>query len=153
MTDNEIIKALECCYGNKVNCNECPMWEYEGDCFEGLMKHNALSLINRQKAEIEKLELLNASLLESCEGYSKACDVYRAEIERLVEHTKEGIDLAKQLPEMLKLAQAGAIKYFAERLKHKATETHNTIPRHYRYVISNDFIDNLVKEMVGDRND
>ena len=57
MSDNEIIKALECCVHR--TCNECirqPI-EYgrtERDCKSGLMK-SAFDLINRQKAEIERL--------------------------------------------------------------------------------------------------
>ena len=49
MTDNEIIKALECCGGS--NCHECPIEGCTDDIFG-----NALDLINRQKAEIERLK-------------------------------------------------------------------------------------------------
>ena len=58
MTDNEIIKALECCsdWENGDTCKECPFYE-ELDCAttDRLDKY-ALDLINRQKAEIERLE-------------------------------------------------------------------------------------------------
>lgn len=47
MTDNEIIKALECCTSEEIG-NRCPV------IVRGVMK-DALSLINRQKAEIESL--------------------------------------------------------------------------------------------------
>lgn len=52
MTDNEIIKALECCRDD--TCVSCPICT-EGLCNGGLHK-NTLDLINRQKAEIERLE-------------------------------------------------------------------------------------------------
>ena len=58
MTDNEIIKALECCRDNDNNLNmekcfeECP---YDGEC-AGKFMQGALSLINRQKEEIKELE-------------------------------------------------------------------------------------------------
>ena len=57
MTDNEIIKALECCSKNPLNCRECG---YKGrcnriDCYDYL-KRDALDLINRQQAEIERLK-------------------------------------------------------------------------------------------------
>lgn len=57
MTDNEIIKALECC--TKQGCSdnetkECPLKPYE-DCSTRLAI-NALDLINRQKAEIARLQ-------------------------------------------------------------------------------------------------
>lgn len=44
MTDEEIVKALECCGLNKDCCNEFP---YAKD---------TIALINRQKAEIERLK-------------------------------------------------------------------------------------------------
>ena len=52
MTDNEIIKALECCRDD--TCVSCPICT-EGLCNGGLHK-NTLDLINRQKAEIESLK-------------------------------------------------------------------------------------------------
>ena len=57
MKYNEIIKALECC--TKLGCSdnetkECPLKPYE-DCSRRLAI-NALDLINRQKAEVEKLQ-------------------------------------------------------------------------------------------------
>lgn len=141
MTDNEIIKALECC-ADDDSCNDCGF--VYGDCNCGtyrlsLMQH-ALSLINRQKAEKE-------ALIAGQETLQKYIAAQKAEIERLVEHTKEGIDLAKQLPEMLKLAQAEAIKYFAERLKRVVAIHNGDMWSKYEY------IDNLVKEMVGDDNE
>ena len=47
MTDEQIIKALNCCKDN--NCNECPIKGCTDDIFE-----NALDLINRQKAELKQ---------------------------------------------------------------------------------------------------
>ena len=57
MTDNEIIKAMQCVIGNGVSCSEC---EYQKvlpfpSCRRMCAK-NALDLINRQKAEIESLK-------------------------------------------------------------------------------------------------
>jgi hypothetical protein len=51
MTDNEIIKALECC--KKDDCDNCP--NDFGNCYANLAGY-ALDLINRQKAEIERLK-------------------------------------------------------------------------------------------------
>ena len=50
MTDNEITKALECCIND--DCDNCP--DTFGNCEHNAMR-NALDLINRQKAEIERL--------------------------------------------------------------------------------------------------
>jgi hypothetical protein len=55
MTDNEIIKALECCAQLHPRCDECPDRHELNLC--GLaLKSQALKLINRQKAEIEQLK-------------------------------------------------------------------------------------------------
>ena len=57
MTDNEIIKAMQCVIGNDVSCSEC---EYQKvlpfpSC-RNMCAKNALDLINRQKAEILELQ-------------------------------------------------------------------------------------------------
>lgn len=58
MTDDEIIKALECCGSEKGNmCTLCPIFRKVGDnCNENDLFNDALDLINRQKAEIERLK-------------------------------------------------------------------------------------------------
>ena len=58
MTDNEIIKALECCI--KGSCDECPA--YAMNCGAKVPMAFALALINRQWAEIERLEEDNEAL-------------------------------------------------------------------------------------------
>ena len=63
MTDNDIIKALECC-GIKSDCKGCYFDTHEAEdiCAREIVK-NAFDLINRQRAEIERLKKYNA---ESC---------------------------------------------------------------------------------------
>ena len=52
MTDNEIVKALECCTGDG-RCCECPMWEMlSANCIVELNRL-ALEIIKRQQAELE----------------------------------------------------------------------------------------------------
>ena len=54
-TDEEIIKALECC--SSAECEKCK-YVPQGDCYQGSLACNddlmrsALDLINRQKAEV-----------------------------------------------------------------------------------------------------
>ena len=71
MTDNEIIKALECCSGKGACNNECP-----GTKVDCEIEKCALDLINRQKTEIDilmrKKETLRDEIAEQ-----------QAEIERL----------------------------------------------------------------------
>ena len=52
LTDAEIVKALECCCVSE--CDECP-YDEQTACVE-VMKEGTLALINRQKAEIERLQ-------------------------------------------------------------------------------------------------
>lgn len=70
MNDNDIIKALECCVGKSLKrylCLKCPL--RDRDCYGGaLLMPEVLELINRQKAEIERLyKTLNAV---QCEQYT-----------------------------------------------------------------------------------
>lgn len=58
--------------------------------------------------------------------------------------------VAEKIKSQVKEIRAKAIKEFAEFMKNKATAIHKSIDGNYLYEISNNFIDNLVKEMVGD---
>ena len=55
MTDNEIIKALECCSTNNQKCMECPL---DLNCMMGVPSKNisraAIGLIHRQQEELKK---------------------------------------------------------------------------------------------------
>lgn len=65
-TDEDLIKALECC--TSAECNKCK-WEPRKDCCRGSMECNddlmreALDLITRQRAEIERLKKDNEYIL------------------------------------------------------------------------------------------
>lgn len=55
LTDKEIIKALECCVSANYICpHTCPMLKNK-ECLTSLRK-NALDLINRLQAKVEKCE-------------------------------------------------------------------------------------------------
>jgi chromosome segregation ATPase len=161
MTDNEIIKALECCAGNtEEKCRECPFHKLKISCIDGL-ERNALDLINRQKAEIE--ELRKAKVVYETVDYSSG-DLEDAleEIDRLkiendslrtagnslkmhLKKAKEEIEGLKNKIEHLVCflveVRIDAIKEFAERLKNNSE---------YGSVnVSPWQIDNLVKEMTG----
>ena len=53
MTDNKIIEAIDCC--RIENCCECPYREYY-NCRE-VLAQDTVNLINRQNAEIERLNI------------------------------------------------------------------------------------------------
>lgn len=62
MTDNEIIMALELCATlDSSNCKKCPCQEICNEC-DGTYNKAVLDLINRQKAEIERLKNENFGL-------------------------------------------------------------------------------------------
>ena len=57
MTDNEIIKALECCTNEGFqDCENCPLNKPHQPCKKTLLPQITLNLIYRQKAEIERLK-------------------------------------------------------------------------------------------------
>lgn len=133
MTDNEIVKALECCVARSgTACSKCPYHEqYYDKCTE---KRNAdiVDLINRQKLEIERLKrALNTDfsfVRTRCSGKTKR-------INEIITFRVETI-------------KAEAIKEFAERLLNEyATMSLNS-------QISIDVvgcdIKRIVKEMVGE---
>lgn len=54
MTDEQIIKALECCNG--YDCETCRALKYCDYMHPGALARASLDLINSQKAEIERLK-------------------------------------------------------------------------------------------------
>lgn len=91
MTDEQIVKALECC-GNMNECKkECPLGDVGGidKCIHTLML-DALELVKRQQAEIERLKQEVIELQLRKEMYRVTVDEVRAEAvrefaERLIE--------------------------------------------------------------------
>ena len=125
LTDNEIIKALECCSKGEVyaDCERlgCPLYlgislgcKYVDN--ENKLYADALDLINRQQAEIEKLKIENQALRMAANSYKL--------------HYNE--------------AKVEAVKEFADRLKKECI-----IDRGYE-ILQEGTIDDLVKEMAGD---
>ena len=138
MTDNEIIKALECCCEAelKEDCEKlkCPFFDNESyNCVnvddENAMYRYSLDLISRQKAEILELEA----------EYEKVYEQARADI---LGNMSDG---GTSCHWCIDGHRANAIKEFAERLK--GTFPHDDFLRSTTRIISE--IDNLVKEMVG----
>ncbi len=127
MTDNDIIKAMECCLNKTIHdysCESCPLKESE--CMGGwvLMKA-AFDLINRQKAEIERLQHIRAELsrendslkvdIESaCKLLEAKREEERREHEKMIGDLKE---LASLIPSTIACKKAEAVKEFAEKLK------------------------------------
>ena len=121
MTDNEIIKALECLFG-RVYCRECPYsLRYEFPLCQQQVAKDAFDLINRQQAEIERLkQSLNIELENFATEYDNKI-------------------------------KSEAVKEFVERLKDRSDSRFDY--SELVFEISEDDIDNLVKEMVGENDD
>ena len=115
MTDNEIIKALE----NEIRSAEYVDSEYCDGVDLTIIK-NTLDLINRQKAEIEELQIENKSLRSAANCYKL--------------HYNE--------------ARTEAYKEFAERLKDEAQMA--DCFDSYSMVVGTHFINNLLKEMIDE---
>lgn len=74
MTDEQIIKALECHNGCRGSiCEECPLFP-TNECSAELSGY-ALDLINRQKAEIERLNKEVADVVEVVHGHWKGIEL------------------------------------------------------------------------------
>lgn len=128
MTDNDIIKALECCrdtVNNSNCCKLCPYYEVK-DCAVA-SANDILDLITRKQSEIERLKTENKHYAELEQG----CYV-------------TGV----------KNIKAVAYKEFAEKLKDIFEHAYQF---EYGYLLNKDVInakiDNLVKEMVGENNE
>ena len=125
-TDEEIIRNYEWCIGcTSDRCRECTMDE-EGFCEEEL-QDLVLDLINRQKAEIEKLKgsTIVSNIMESQKIKREAkAEAYKEFAEKIKKSIKENVDEAWHRDD-------GNGIYDAE------------------YVL--DDVDNLLKEMVGEK--
>ena len=120
MTDKEIIKALELCSADECWCDDCP---YENLCTDTDITKFALDLINRQKAEIERLETNCLSMAQTMPNMAKA--------ER-AEAVKEFAERLKEYVESYDVTTGYRV----------------TIVQ----AVEEETIDNLVKEMVGENN-
>lgn len=140
MTDNEIIEALD---GNILNAKsvDCKVWSLEVYKLE-----NALNLINRQKAEIERLE-------------KEVKDKERAYNDEFCLR-KEWQTKCRELHKEKQITKSEAIEEFAEELEYfvlnedievvepkcKDYESYINGANQFRHQIKNG-INNLVKEM------
>ena len=124
MTDNEIIKYLEQTI-DKYNKNEIFVDNIRLDKL-------SLDLIKRQQAEIERLRSVQL--------------VQANRIAKLRSTKFEQINVIQNLKQQLITSKSEAVKEFAERLKKVWFDNGYESPD----VDFEDFVDNLVKEMVGD---
>lgn len=124
-TDEEIIKALEC----HINAEDCVGCEMFGRCDEIILTELVLDLINRQKAEIERL---------------------RAKVET---RTQEKLALGRIYTQKLKTVKYEvyyeAYKEFAERIR-ECCDLNNDLSTDAWLSVTAD-IDCVLKEMSGEQ--
>ena len=167
MPINEMTKALneaDGLYRIKIFCAND-----NGEHIGTMRVTEIVDLINRLQADKEALiagqETLQKALAEKNEEFENQSQNFktaREEIERLSDRNHKCIYLSDDetteycvdgpCPKFKTESKikAEAIKEFAEFLKNKATAIHKSIDGNYLYEISNNFIDNLVKEMIGE---
>ena len=132
--DKEIVRTLK----NHIEAEDCVTCESFGKCNEFLLTKDTLDLINRQKAEIERLKRENEILSVNADtafqdGLNEARDLYATEVENEI--------------------KAEAVREFADKLKENITDCHTVSDGEYIGYDRTDIthcIDNLVKEMVVD---
>lgn len=135
MTDNEIIKAMQCVIGNEVLCSECTYQKVlPFPSCRMMCAKNALDLINRQKAEIERLQK------KANTPFAKIT-FDRDKLQEIVDEYVKNIEID------INMAKSEAIKEFAERLKEKCYEDFQETYEMLSPYVTDDDIDNLVKEM------
>ena len=121
LTDDEIVKALECCEDDEnVNCEDCPL--VRESC--AVIRKYALDLIHRLQSENERLKkrhgvalLRNDDLdLENYE-LKKQVEKMKADITKAVEdYKKEMTKAMEEVEKKIEEIQQQAVKYTAKEI-------------------------------------
>lgn len=131
MTDNEIIKAMENCMRNDAarrSCIRCDYFNYSNNCLDKLV-NDALDLINRQKAEIERLQKENKILSVNSDtafqdGLNEAQDLYAEQIKNEVrsEAITEFADRLRKYYNRLDNSQGSLISFHIDQIAKETKE-------------------------------
>ena len=152
LTDNDVIKALECC-SEANNCGQC---EYEPTehqigtvgCCNELMK-DALDLINRLQADKQSLKYDYDNLQRQFdEIYQQFHYLSNVEIPYLYSFTEDKDKKLETIANILLRTKAEAYKEFAERL-HEELRMYGTKDKFNKAVFLN-VVDKAKKELVGE---
>lgn len=136
MTDNDIIKALECHAGELDTCDECP---YRKRGCSTQLHIDALDLINHQRAEIEKYE----KRLDELEFLQRRVNS--------IKNTPEDTFLGSILTLAEGVATYEALQDFSDDLKIKFSNNPETYTGvFYGPQSIHDKINDLLKEKVGE---
>ena len=159
MSDEKIIKILECCAYND-GCKGC---KYSKQCDGAEHLINALDLIKRQKAEIERLqkEVNLVSIL--FQDVQERAEEYKLKIENLQNViSNQQIEISAKIEKQIK---SEAYKEFTEKLKEEflnlqynaKTDRKNVKIEELKeqmdwllHAVAIETVENLLKEMVGE---
>ena len=130
LTDNEIVKALECCLND--DCITCPLTDIE-HCVTMM---DALDLINRLQEENERLQNILICFMDALGKVRKVDD----------------IDEISLIPLMSELNKQYRAELKAEAYKECIDKIHNQIKRNNAISAEwlREYLDNILKELVGE---
>ena len=163
LSNAEIKKALECCAESgdftKTQdeiCSPCPYCNC-GDC-TGLLKANALDLINRQDAEIEELKCKNSNLTSYLTSSKAEIERWKKENKILSKNAdtafQDGLNEAQDLyaDQIRQEIKAEAYKEFAELAESKILPmlTTATLEEKTSYYFYLNVLNKILNELVGD---
>ena len=107
----QVVKALECCRLNEEEntckyCKECPAgnWDFEEEltCIQSVYVR-AAALMNRQRAEIDRLSVELEAMRGAANSYKMHYEKAKTDVERLrAELSKMAADLQEQYAEFAK---------------------------------------------------
>lgn len=156
MTDNETIKALECC-PKGIKCEECPLLGTR-DCMSKLYI-DALDIINRQNAEIEKKDVEIDILIRKKETLGDEISELRVGGKRIrisyqdIPVKMERIYRIGGENALVEAIKSEAYKEFAEMLKTKYAKGMNWFKKKESYFVNVGDIDELLTELTERKED
>lgn len=156
MTDSELIKALE----NSINTyNEKGVYVDKEN-----LQQQVLDLIKRQKTEIERLQSMNQAKLDCIhdlqsenEELTNEVDSLKKQMEWLTGYNQNLMSANTALSEEIFIAKAEAYKEFAEKAKENFQNIEYSADTDRKTVwvlhsVAAETLDNLLKEMIGEKN-
>ena len=127
--DEDVIKGLEVCSASPYTCRGCPYYESGAPACLCKLTGGAYDLINRQKAEIERLQEYYKMY------FDQKIEINDKQIE--IDYMQDKYSL---LEENIKKLNSEAIKRFAERLKTRLTTLEYTKETDKRTVSTDYFV-------------
>lgn len=142
LTEEQIVKALECCMAGGL-CHECPC--YGGACVVG--GGYALDLIRRQKDEIDRLTLTLCGVMHFVDKWLDDEELDKDEVIRAATMREKTLAIVEGLQAQLSAARADAVREFADRVL-------DLFPADKPYTsISRTTIKRFVRELTEDENE